>query len=121
MLKEIPLEVCIKLLRGQFERAWCRQTTYVADFDPKIPSRGQCYVTALCVQDILDGEVVQGKVDGINHFWNNIRGEEFDLTSDQFGGDGIHRVKRAKMSNKFLYPNRKNKRYLLLKRLLSSS
>ena len=115
MLKEMPLEECMKLLRKQFERAWCRQTTYIADFDPKIPSTGQCYVTALCVQDILGGELVQGSADGVNHFWNKINGKEFDLTSDQFGGDGIHRLKRARMSNKYLYPNRKNKRYLLLK------
>src|SRR5208337_3242765 len=84
-LEEVSLEECVKLLRSQFERAWCKQTTYTYIFNPKRPSKGQCYVTALCVQDILGGEVVQGHVDGTNHFWNRILEQEFDLTSDQFG------------------------------------
>jgi hypothetical protein len=87
------LEVVLKRLRKKFEKAWCQQTTYIADFEPDTPSTGQCYVTAICVQDIFGGLLLQGDVKGVVHFWNRLpNGQEFDLTSDQFGGDGIHIV-----------------------------
>lgn len=116
-LQEVSSTVCVKLLRKQFEQAWCRQTTYIADFDPEIPSTGQCYVTAMCVQDILGGELVEGSVDGVHHFWNRINGKEYDLTSDQFkGGDGFHPLKRRTYWCTRSNVNRKNRRYLLLKK-----
>lgn len=115
-------ESVIRKLRKQFEKAWCKQTTYIADFNSEILSTGQCYVTALCVQDILGGMILQGDVKGISHFWNRLpNGQEFDLTSDQFGGDGIHIVEERVCTNIFLHPNRKNKRYLLLKKRIAEA
>jgi len=107
----------IKKLRKKFEKAWCNSTCW-SKFNPKCPSEGQCFVTALCVQDILNGEIMCGMVNGIWHYWNMLpNGQEVDLTSDQFkGGDGIHKHPNAWVSNISRNPNKKNKRYLLLKK-----
>lgn len=122
------LETTIKQLRRKLEKAWCRDTCWhKSDFNPECPSGGQCFVTAMIIQDIFGGELIQGivqQIDGkISHYWNKLpNGKEFDLTSDQFvEGDGIHRHPKAVKSNRFVHPNRKSERYLLLKRLLSSS
>ena len=122
-LQEISLEVRLKELRAKFEKTWSRDTCWhKADFHPKVPSGGQCFVTAMIVQDIFGGDLIQGtvrQIDGkMNHYWNKLPdGQEFDLTSDQFvEGDGIHRHPLAVMSNRSVSPNRRCKRYLLLKK-----
>jgi hypothetical protein len=116
------LEVTMKKLREHFEQIWDEKTCLIlfGEFDPRHLSRGQCYVTSICVQDILGGHVVEGSVDSCTHFWNKLpNGEEYDLTSDQFkGGDGIHPIKRRKVWCKHSPVNRRNKRYLLLKKRL---
>jgi hypothetical protein len=121
-LQKVPSKVYIKELRARFEKAWSRDTCWhKAVFHPKVPSGGQCFVTAMVVQDIFGGDIIQGtvrQIDGkMNHYWNRFpNGQEFDFTSDQFvEGDGIHRHPFAVKSNKFASPNRKSKRYLLLK------
>jgi hypothetical protein len=117
------IETVVKELRLKFEKAWCRDTCWhKGTFDPICPSSGQCYVTALCIKDILGGDIVQGLVFGQNHYWNYFSscGKEFDLTSDQFGGDGIHRHPEAIWTNKFNHCNQRNKRYLLLKKRITA-
>jgi len=40
-------------------------------------------------QDVVGGEVREGTVGGVPHYWNRVGGVdgiEFDLTADQFGG-----------------------------------
>lgn len=109
----------MKRMRQHFEQLWDAKTClFGGGFDPEHPSRGQCYVTAMVIQDVLGGEVVEGSVDGCTHFWNQLPdGSEWDLTSDQFkGGDGIHPLKRRKYWCTKSPVNRKNRRYLLLKK-----
>ena len=54
------------------------------------PSRGQCGVAALVVNDLLGGQLMKGEVyrDGVwadFHWWNRLPGGfEVDLTRDQF-------------------------------------
>ncbi|HEY5318492.1 MAG TPA: hypothetical protein VIJ20_10955 [Solirubrobacteraceae bacterium] len=62
-----------------------------ADWSPEEPSRGQCGVTALVLQDLLGGELLLAEVrreDGSRqglHYWNRLGGGvEIDLTRDQF-------------------------------------
>lgn len=55
-------------------------------------SKGQCFVTALVVQDFFGGELLRFKDYPLerSHYWNLLPdGREIDLTSDQFGGDGF--------------------------------
>jgi hypothetical protein len=68
--------------------------TYPSDaktpWNPDCPTRGQCGVVALVVNDLLGGELMRGEVhvDGHRvdfHWWNRLHGGvEVDLTRDQF-------------------------------------
>jgi hypothetical protein len=70
------------------------EDTYPPDentqWDPGNPSRGQCGVVAVVLNDILGGELMRGEVlvDGERvdfHWWNRLPGGlEIDLTRDQF-------------------------------------
>lgn len=54
------------------------------------PLYSHCAPVARLVQAALGGEIVGGMVQGIQHYWNRLpNGKECDLTSCQFGGDGI--------------------------------
>jgi 8-oxo-dGTP pyrophosphatase MutT (NUDIX family) len=85
-------------LRPGVRDAWGPDTcdpVDLADWTPDNPSRGQCGVTALVVQDLLGGELVLGEVfeGGARrgaHYWNRLPdGTEVDLTRDQFGPSEI--------------------------------
>lgn len=71
--------------------SWGRDTADKDDgWTPENPSRGQCDVTSLVVQDIFGGELLAAGVfrDGErveSHMWNRLPGGiELDLTRDQF-------------------------------------
>jgi uncharacterized protein (DUF952 family) len=77
--------------------SWSRETCDPVDFavwSPENPSRGQCAVTALVVQDLCGGELLLAEVhfrDGSRqglHYWNRLGGGvELDLTRAQFAPD----------------------------------
>jgi hypothetical protein len=61
------------------------------DWSPDNPSRGQCGVSALVLQELVGGELLVAQVlfaDGTHqgvHYWNLLpSGTEVDLTRDQF-------------------------------------
>jgi hypothetical protein len=83
-------------LRAHFLAAWGADTCYPdmsEEWSPDNPSRDQCGMTALVVQDILGGELIIAEVHvgGAkvgHHYWNRLPdGSEVDLTSDQFRPD----------------------------------
>jgi hypothetical protein len=75
--------------------AWSEDTcdpVDLNDWHAGNPSRGQCGVTALVLNDLLGGELVLGEVhvDGRRigfHYWNRFGGVEVDLTRAQFRPD----------------------------------
>jgi uncharacterized protein (DUF952 family) len=77
--------------------SWSRETCDPVDaevWSAENPSRGQCAVTALVVQDLLGGELLLAEVhypDGSRqglHYWNRLgEGVELDLTREQFAPD----------------------------------
>jgi len=73
---------------GVFEavsQSWSAETSNNGTGSRQVPSRGQCAVTALVIQDLLDGDILRTEVDGISHYWNRLPdGHELDLTRDQF-------------------------------------
>jgi len=80
-------------LREHFLAAWGPDTCDPDSSDtwtPDNPSRDQCGMTALVVQDVLGGELILAEVhvDGAkigHHYWNRLPdGTEVDLTGDQF-------------------------------------
>ena len=107
----------LRELREKLEKCWCKETIWHKNtWNPDKLSKGQCYVTALLIQNILGGRIFHGTVENENHYWNELPdGTEVDLTSDQFDdGDGIHvHLKHFFLS--VVTPNKRNKRYLILK------
>ena len=88
--------VTMEQLTTALREAWGRDTCDphdVPDWTPENPSRGQCGVTALIVQELFGGELVLGEVfvDGTkvgHHWWNHLPGgHDVDLTADQFRPD----------------------------------
>jgi hypothetical protein len=65
------------------------------DWSPANPARGQCGATALVVQDLLGGELLEAEVrnaDGSRqgvHYWNRLDGEALDLTREQFAAGEV--------------------------------
>lgn len=70
------------------EKSWGKDTAYRKDapyWTPENPSRGQCAITALLVNEYYGGKIYSGVSDnGIYHYWNVINGEKIDLTEKQF-------------------------------------
>jgi hypothetical protein len=76
-----------------FQSSWGADTCYPdssGEWTPDNPSRDQCGMTALVVQDVLGGDLVlaEVQVEGAkvgHHYWNVLPdGSEVDLTADQF-------------------------------------
>lgn len=81
----------IEALEQAFLKAWCEETLLPAeraDFDESDPSYSQCYVTAMVVQTLLGGEIVEGVIpqDPDNfHAWNRLPdGSMHDFDRIQF-------------------------------------
>jgi hypothetical protein len=107
------LDTRILILRQQLkEKCWSKDTS----FSKMEGSRGQCYVTALLVNELFGGFVMHGYITfngkREHHFWNMVSGREIDLTSDQYDGDGFNPVIHGETYDK---PNFKNRCYLKLK------
>ena len=90
------MPITVDELREHFLAAWGADTCYPdmrTEWTPENPSRDQCGMTALVVQDILGGDLIIAKVHVAgaqigHHYWNRLPdGSEVDLTSDQFRPD----------------------------------
>lgn len=69
--------------------AWTKETSNNENWTPDKPTLGQCAVTALLVNDYLEFNIVNRIATLPNgteesHYCNEIYGEIFDLTKDQF-------------------------------------
>ena len=68
---------------------WKAETAYPSDqkdWTPKIPSYGQCAITAMLVYDLFGGEIYRTKDHA--HYYNRIDGHWVDLTAEQFWAFG---------------------------------
>ena len=107
----------LPMIRETLEKIWSKKTAYKPSLKTGLQtkSRGQCYVTALLLRDIMGAEVVRAKVNEETHYWNRFSGYEFDLTSDQYGGDGYRPVPYDGRKITKRQVNLMNKRYRILK------
>ena len=87
------MPITVDELRSHLLAAWGPDTCYPnmrEEWTPQNPSRDQCGMTALVVQDVLGGDLVQGEVHVAgeqvgHHYWNRLPdGSDVDLTGDQF-------------------------------------
>jgi hypothetical protein len=63
--------------------AWSAESV-ATPFNAADPCKNQCAVTALAVQQIMGGEIVNTKTKGGTHFYNKIGDSYWDLAADQF-------------------------------------
>jgi len=78
------------------------------------PLSEHCFAVAYVVKEILGGQIVCGIINGERHAWNQLEdGEYIDLTSKQFGGDGLHPIKGT-TSKPWKTPKNVNKRFTIL-------
>lgn len=75
------------MIKG-IEQAWSENTSALPqEWSPENPSRGQCAVTALVVQDLHGGELMRTTVGGESHYLNQLPdGVLVDITKEQFHG-----------------------------------
>jgi len=110
--------------------AWALDTCDPADADDwsaANPSRGQCGVTALTLNDLLGGVLLiadvtrgDGSRQGV-HYWNLLPGGvEIDLTRQQFADDEVIQPPRTLMRPAGL-PKRCAEQYLTLRRRVGNA
>jgi len=89
----VKLPLGIKTLREVFLKVAAADTSCNPEAYKKCqkvsPLFLHCAAVATTVQGIYGGDIVTGRIKGIQHYWNRIAGREIDLTSCQFGGDGF--------------------------------
>ena len=116
----------LKKLKSALVKSWSKDTCYPPmgdDWSRENPALGQCYVTALIVNDYFGGMILEAKFkDGSAHFWNLVDGEEVDLTRSQFDEGEI--IPEPKEFSRQEIDSRKNYdgingRYLLLKKRIN--
>lgn len=111
-----------KILEKALKLSWSKNTCYPPmenEWSTDNPALGQCYVTALVVQDYLGGKILKARFDdGVAHFWNIVDGKEVDLTRSQFDDkEEIPEpvvVERKDLEHNSMYKEY-NKRYEILK------
>lgn len=95
-----------KELKNLFIKVAAYDTAFNPDLYKKLKSEKKlksflelhCGAVSSAVQLIVGGEIVTGKINGTTHYWNRLsNGEEVDLTSCQFGGDGFSPLKRGRL------------------------
>lgn len=73
-----------KAVLRALEQSWDAATSADPAWSTLVPSRGQCAVSALVVQDEFGGNLVRAIVDGVSHYWNRLAdGSEIDATRAQ--------------------------------------
>ena len=115
----------IRSLYDAFSECWCAETCsphFREKWSESNKTLGQCSITAFIVQDLLGGRVLGVSLgSGAYHCINEIGGIKFDLTSEQFEGDGraLDYENTPEQSREAHFADAdKYERYLLLKSLL---
>ncbi|MBI4154324.1 hypothetical protein HY501_03230 [Candidatus Woesearchaeota archaeon] len=100
--------------------SWSPETTN--SWEPENPSRGQCAVTAVVINDFFSGEILcsdailpDGKKE--SHYYNVINGEEVDLTRQQFPQGTVFTEGKKKLQslkgNNYVEPFKTTREYIL--------
>ncbi|MDZ4871144.1 MAG: hypothetical protein CLLPBCKN_000532 [Chroococcidiopsis cubana SAG 39.79] len=72
-----------KLITHLLKKCWSRESSSLYTQDN--PTKGQCSVTALVIQDCYGGQLLKTRVGESWHFYNYINRMRYDLTAEQFG------------------------------------
>ncbi len=110
-------------LSAALARSWSQETSHdPSGWSEHNSAWGQCAVSALIIQDLLGGELLVGKVNGVEHYWNELSdGREVDLTKHQFGHitsfEGPSRVSREFVLS---FPDTRSRYERLRRRVLAT-
>lgn len=109
-------QLSLEKLKEILQNSWSRETCYEpqqSEWYRENPAQGQCFVTALVVNDYFGGEIVKAKSsNGVSHYWNRIAGVDYDFTRSQFPEDEIFTEEKIVNRDDL----RENERYLILKK-----
>jgi hypothetical protein len=110
-------------LAGVLSRSWSRDTSYDPEsWCPENSAWGQCAVTALVLQDLLGGDLMFGEVNGFQHYWNRLSGDnEVDLTLQQF--ESVKRIEHKRKADRayvLSFPGTRRRYRKLLSRVQSA-
>jgi len=72
----------IQSMEAALQASWSAASSN--KYTPQNPALGQCGVTALVVNDIMGGEILKTRTNGMWHFYNKINGTIIDFTQSQF-------------------------------------
>ena len=116
----------LKNIIEALEKSWSAETAYDSkDWSPENPSRGQCAVSSLVVQDYLGGEIIRFdvEVDGNHekHYANIVDGKLIDVTRGQFPDRAIFVINNpnlgefASLRHRLLSDKDTRRRYAILR------
>lgn len=109
----------LESLAAALRSAWSAETANGV-WSSRVPSRGQCAVTALVIQDFLGGELLRTEVDDVSHYWNRLPdGSEVDLTRAQFEQFDPAEIQTRPRAYVLLFPDTCRRYQLLRNRVLS--
>lgn len=79
-----------ELVTEAIEKSWTRWTSADPEqWEERNPAWGQCAVTTMVLHALFGGAIKRGMVGRISHYWNEINGEDIDLTKKQFAEGSV--------------------------------
>ena len=112
----------VRLLALAIRRSWSATTSVEKEWIREQPSRGQCAVTALVVQDYLGGQLLRAEVEGGSHYWNRLPdGTELDLTRDQFPRFLPEKVETRSRAHALSSPDTVRRYFILARRVADAA
>jgi hypothetical protein len=109
-------KINLKCLEKALKKSWRKDTCYRPmrkKYTKSNPAYGQCYCTALVVNDYFGGKILTVEFpEGGEHYWNLIRGKEIDITRCQF--DKSQKFPKPKIIGR--KDTKNTKEYLILKK-----
>lgn len=102
-------------LRTILMHIWNAETAIGGTWSEDRPSRGQCAVTALLVQDRKGGSLQRVFHEGTGHYFNLVGGTIVDLTADQFDTPPDHASGEEVARHSLLQDPDTERRYRLLR------
>lgn len=92
-------------MKYDLRKVWCKETahpTYQKIWSSGNPSAGQCCVTALLMQAVHGGSIVECFANGRRHYVNVILGEFVDFTGSQFSAPIVYQKMRTRTRESLL-------------------
>lgn len=114
----------IKELEKALLKSYSKDLCYekVSDkWTEKNKTLGMCAITALVVNDYLEGDIAKIKVDGISHYFNIINNKIIDLTKNQFKKEINYKDYRIVTRKVILTEDTKNRYQKLKEKVIKKS